>query len=89
MLRGTPVTDFICVYFGCVSSPAFGGQEPNGKWWSITARGFVSARAAESVIRANLSYTTAKLSALYNYLFLDPDTNATPWATTSFFPSRT
>jgi len=47
MLRGTPVTDFICVYFGCVSSPAFGGQEPNGKWWSITARGFVSARAAE------------------------------------------
>ena len=36
-----PVTDFICVYFGNDT------QNP-GKWWNITARGFISARAAES-----------------------------------------
>jgi len=40
MLRGTPVTDFICVYFGHDSN------NPN-KWWNITARGFASARQAE------------------------------------------
>ena len=33
MLRGTPVTDFICAYFG--------------KDWTITSRGFSSARQAE------------------------------------------
>ena len=40
MLRGTPVTDFICVYFGNDT------QNP-GKWWNITARGFATARCAE------------------------------------------
>ena len=32
------MTDFICVYFG-------GGQ--SDKWWSITARGFATAKQAE------------------------------------------